>query len=329
MSSARVEVEGRELSLSNLEKVLYPSTGFTKGEVIQFYSRIAPAILPHIQGRPMTLKRYPNGVDAQFFYEKQCPSHRPPWVHTTPVWSGSTSRTINFCLVDDVPTLVWLANLASLELHVSLSKASDLACPTSVVFDLDPGPPATAIECCRVALALRETLDHLGLRSFVKTSGSKGMQLYVPLNSTVTYDQTKAFSLTLARLLERQLPDLVVSKMPKDLRHGKVFIDWSQNDEHKTTVSVYSLRARERPTVSAPLHWGEVEAATVSEDLESVTFQANDVAARYERDGDLFAEMETLVQALPPVFAEAVVPTESAEPARSAGRSSASSRWRK
>ena len=299
MTSARVEVEGLELWLSNLEKVLYPETGFTKGEVIQYYREIAPAILPHVRGRAMTLKRYPNGVEAAFFYEKQCPSHAPDWVRTVPVTSHSDGRTIDYVLVDDIPTLVWLANLASLELHVSLSKADALDVPTSVVFDLDPGPPADIVLCCKVALALRDILDHFELTVFAKSSGSKGMQLYIPLNTPATYEQTKAFSNALARLLEKQMPGKVVSRMAKDLRRGKVFIDWSQNDEHKTTVAVYSLRARPHPTVSAPLLWDEVERAATMGNASHVTFEAPDVLRRFERDGDLFARMETLVQTLP------------------------------
>jgi bifunctional non-homologous end joining protein LigD len=299
VNSARVIVEGRELSLSNLEKVLYPETGFTKGEVIQYYSQIASVLLPHVRGRPMTLKRYPNGVNAPFFYEKQCPSHAPSWVHSVPVRSHSEGRTIDYCLVDDEATVVWLANLASLELHVSLSMAHDLAIPTSVVFDLDPGPPADIILCCRVALAIRGVLDHFGLASFAKSSGNKGMQLYVPLNRPATYEQTKAFSNAVARLMERQMPSEVVSRMAKELRRGKVFIDWSQNDEHKTTVAVYSLRARERATVSAPLAWDEIEAAATTGDAATIVVDAPRMLERVQKLGDLFAPMATLVQELP------------------------------
>src|SRR5438105_2198120 len=273
-----VEIEGRQLKLSNLDKVLYPEAGFTKGRVIDYYSRIAPALLPHLQGRPLTLKRYPNGVDSGYFYEKQCPSHRPPWVQVAPVWSGHNRRTINFCLVEDLPTLIWVANLASLELHTALHRAAASTgapgetrglhlpppgtfAPDMVVFDLDPGAPAAFPECAEVALWLREALDGLGLACYPKTSGSKGLQVYAPLNTPATYDETKSFARALAQVGERAHPKLVVSNMAKDLRKGKVLIDWSQNDEHKTTVSVFSLRARPRPTVSAPLHWGEVEAA--------------------------------------------------------------------
>jgi len=294
-----VEVEGRTLKLSNLDKVLYPDVGFTKGQVIDYYTRIAPVLLPHLAGRPLTLKRYPNGVDAAYFYEKQCPSHRPPWVQTAPVWSGHNQRTIDFCLVNDLPTLVWVANLASLELHTALHRAPELERPDSVVFDLDPGEPAGLAECARVALWLREALDHLSLTSVVKSSGSKGLQLYVPLNTPATYDQTKAFSLALAQILERAHPKTVVSNMAKDLRKGKVLIDWSQNDEHKTTVSLYSLRARPLPTVSAPLHWDEVEAIQGGAGHPAGAVDAPTVLERVARDGDLFAPLLTLEQRLP------------------------------
>jgi bifunctional non-homologous end joining protein LigD len=293
-----VEVEGRTLKLSNLDKVLYPDVGFTKGQVIDYYTRIAPVLLPHLAGRPLTLKRYPNGVEAGYFYEKQCPSHRPPWVQTAPVWSGHNQRTIDFCLVNDLPTLVWVANLASLELHTALHRAPELERPDSVVFDLDPGEPAGLAECAQVALWLREALDHLSLTSVVKSSGSKGLQLYVPLNTHATYDETKAFSLALAQILERAHPKAVVSNMAKDLRKGKVLIDWSQNDEHKTTVSLYSLRARPLPTVSAPLHWDEVEAIQAGGGPGGAV-DAPTALERVAHDGDLFAPLLTLEQRLP------------------------------
>jgi bifunctional non-homologous end joining protein LigD len=294
-----VEVEGRTLKLSNLDKVLYPEVGFTKGQVIDYYTRIAPVLVPHLAARPLTLKRYPNGVEAGFFYEKQCPSHRPPWVETAPVWSGHNQRTIDFCLVNDLPTLVWVANLASLELHTALHRAPQLDRPDSVVFDLDPGEGAGLVECAQVALWLREALDHFGLDSVVKSSGSKGLQLYVPLNTPVTYDTTKGFALALAQVLERAHPRAVVSNMAKDLRKGKVLIDWSQNDEHKTTVSVYSLRARPRPTVSIPLHWEEVKAIQAGSGDRREAIEAETALERVARDGDLFAPLLTLEQQLP------------------------------
>ena len=294
-----VEVEGRQLKLSNLDKVLYPEAGFTKGHVIDYYTRIAPALLPHLRKRPLTLKRYPNGVDAQFFYEKNCPKHRPDWVETIPVWSSRNKADVNYCLANDLPTLVWVANLASLELHTSLSWAPDIGQPSMVVFDLDPGPPATVVECGRVALWLREVLDDLGLVAFPKTSGSKGLQLYVPLNTPVTYNETKPFAHALARLLEERHPKDVLSVMTKELRKGKVFIDWSQNDDSKTTVCVYSLRARPRPTVSTPVTWAEVEKVVDAGDPGVLSFEADEVLARVERDGDLFTPVVQLEQALP------------------------------
>jgi bifunctional non-homologous end joining protein LigD len=287
----QVEVEGRRLSLSNLDKVMYPAVGFTKGQLIDYYTRIAPAVLPHLRDRPLTLKRYPNGVEGQYFYEKRCPPHAPEWVRR------QEASGINFCICDDLPTLVWLANLADLELHPSLSLVDDTRRPTVMAFDLDPGPPAGLVECCEVALLLREALDHLGLESFAKTSGSKGIQVYVPLNvDDVNYDSgTKLLSNALARHLEGEHPQLIVSSQKKELRRGKVLIDWSQNDEHKTTVAVYSLRARERPTVSTPLEWAEVEAA----DPDALVFESDDVLARVEERGDLFAPVVELRQALP------------------------------
>ena len=293
--STKIEIEGRQVSLTNLDKVLYPAVGFTKGQVIDYYARIAPVLVKHATGRPMTLKRYPNGVDEKFFFEKNSPRHRPDWVTVAPVWSGHSKRTIEFVVVDAVPTVVWLANQAALELHASLSVAPEISCPTTVVFDLDPGPPATIEECCQVALLIRDLLDHLGLQSFPKTSGSKGMQLYVPINRPTTYDETKPFALAVAQLLEKNHPDLTLSNMAKELRTGKVFIDWSQNDEHKTTVQVYSLRAREHPTVSTPISWDEVEAG----DPKALVFESNDVLKRVDDLGDLFAPVAELEQALP------------------------------
>ncbi|MCU1450898.1 MAG: primase-like protein [Acidimicrobiales bacterium] len=298
-AGTEVDIEGRRLKLSNLDKVLYPEAGFTKGQVIDYYTRVASALLPHLRMRPLTLKRYPNGVDQGHFYEKRCPSHRPDWVKTAPVESTRHGGPIDYCVCDDLATLVWVANLASIELHPSLSRGTDVGRPTTMAFDLDPGPPAGIIECCQVAVWLREVLDELGLQSFPKTSGSKGMQLYVPINTPVDYDATKGFSHALARLLEKQHPKEVLSVMTKDLRKGKVFIDWSQNDEHKTTVSVYSLRARERPTVSTPVRWEEVEAALDAGDPDLLRFEAPEVIERVEQDGDLFAPVEKLKQKLP------------------------------
>jgi bifunctional non-homologous end joining protein LigD len=294
-----VDIGGHRLSLSNLDKVFYPETGFTKGQVIDFYTRIAPVLLDHLRGRPLTLKRYPDGVTGPYFYEKQSPSHRPDWVKVAPIWSRHNSRTIEYTLADDLPTLVWLANLADLELHTSLSLAVDVTAPTMVAFDLDPGPPATIVECAEVALRLREAFEHLGLDAFPKTSGSKGMQVYVPLNTPATYAQTKPFARAIAQVLERRQPELVVSDMKKTLRKGKVLVDWSQNDEHKTTVNVYSLRARDRPTVSTALLWEEVEGVLESRDPEQLAFTSDAVLARVAEHGDLFRPVIELEQELP------------------------------
>lgn len=289
--AARVEVDvqGHRLSLSNLKKVMYPGAGFSKGQVIDYYTRIAPVVLPHLRDRPLTLKRYPNGVEAQYFYEKRCPSHAPEWVRRAEV------QGIEYCVCDDLPTLVWLANLADLELHPSLSKVDEILRPTVMAFDLDPGDGAGLAECCEVALLLRDALGKLGLESFAKTSGSKGIQVYVPLNhDDVDYDHgTKPLSKALARHLEAQHPQLIVSQQKKELRKGKVLIDWSQNDEHKTTVGVYSLRARERPTVSTPVAWEELD------EPDALVFEAADVLERVDRLGDLFAPVAELRQELP------------------------------
>ena len=294
-----VEVQGRKLSLTNLDKILYPATGFSKGQVVDYYVRIAPVLVPHLAGRPLTMKRYPGGVDQEYFFEKNAPMHRPDWVKTAPVWSEGNKRTINYLLANDLPTLVWIANLASIELHPSLSLSTDITVPTMIVFDLDPGPPANIVQCAQVGLWVREIFDHFGLQSFPKTSGSKGLQIYVPLNTKTTYEQTKAFAHALARLLEHEHPELVVSDMKKAVRTNKVFVDWSQNDQHKTTISVYSLRAREHPTVSTPVTWEEVEQALKKKDAGRLVFEAKDVLARVEKMGDLFEPVQKLKQKLP------------------------------
>jgi bifunctional non-homologous end joining protein LigD len=295
-----VQIDGRTLSLSNLEKPMYPEAGFAKGHVIDYYTRVAPVLLGHLRDRPLTLKRYPDGVQGPYFYEKQCPSHAPDWVQTTRIPSSrSRDGTINFCLANDLPTLVWLANLADLELHTSLATAGEYSRPTVLAFDLDPGAPATIVECAEVALELRTVFDHLGMEAFPKTSGSKGMQVYVPLNTAVGYEQTRGFAKGLAQLLERRRPELVVSEMTKTLRKGKVFVDWSQNAEFKTTVCVYSLRALPRPTVSTPLLWEEVEAVTSSRDPDDLSFTAPEVLERVAEHGDCFAGVLELEQRLP------------------------------
>jgi bifunctional non-homologous end joining protein LigD len=292
------DIDGIPVNVSNLDKVFYPKTGFTKGEVIDYYIRVSRYLLPHLKERPITLKRYPNGVEGLFFYEKQCPSSRPTWVRTAKV-AKSDGSDINYCVINDLPTLVWAANLADLELHTFLHKVPAIQRPTAMAFDLDPGPPADILACCKVALRLKAFFDSLKLKSFPKTSGSKGMQVYVPLNTQVTYEKTKEFARQLAALMERQFPDLVVSKMEKALRAGKVFMDWSQNDDKKTTVTVYSLRARERPTISTPLTWAEVEAALKSKKTSALAFEPAAVLKRVEKQGDLFAPVLTLKQKLP------------------------------
>jgi len=286
-------VDGRSLKISNWDKVLYPATGFTKGDLIAYYARIAPAVLPHLRDRPLTLKRYPNGVEAQYFYEKQSPSHRPEWVQTARVGE------IDYTLCQDRPTLVWLANLADIELHTSLSLAAAPERPTMLVFDLDPGPGAGMLECCEVAVVLHGLFSQLRLESFAKTSGSKGLQVYVPLNVAVTYEQTKPLARQIAELLEQRMPDLVVSRMTKQLRPNKVLVDWSQNDAHKTTVTVYSVRARERPTVSTPVSWDEVGRCRDAQDENLLSFEVDQVVARAREQGDLFAPVLSLKQDLP------------------------------
>jgi bifunctional non-homologous end joining protein LigD len=294
-----LKVGGKQIDVTNLQKVLYPETGFTKGQVVDYYLRIAPYMLPHLRGRPLTLKRYPNGVDQMFFYEKRCPVHRPKWVSTGKVWSEGNDDYISYCVVKDAATLVWLANLACLEMHTLLSRLPRDKVPTSMVFDLDPGPPANVLDSIRVGIKMRDALQHLGLQSFAKTSGSKGIHLWVPLNTPVTFEQTKHFAHALALLIERENPREVLSVMKRDLRAGKVFVDWSQNDGHKTTACVYTLRARSEPTVSTPLSWDELEAALKKKDPARVTFKTDDVLKRVEKLGDLFAPVLKLKQRLP------------------------------
>lgn len=297
--AAELLVDDVPVRLSNPQKVLYPAVNFTKRDVLDYYLRIADVLLPHLAGRPLTLKRYPDGVEGKFFYEKNAPSHRPAWVRTAIVPSGRRG-TIEFVLCEDRPTLAWLANLADLELHTPMARADAPGVPTMVVFDLDPGPPATIVECCRVAALLRAVLAGVGLELWAKTSGSKGLQLYVPLNDpAATEAQAKGFAKAVAELLETEDPGLVVSKQTKALRGGKVLVDWSQNDEHKTTVSVYSLRARERPTVSAPVTWDEVAACAAGSDPEVLAFTSDAVLRRVAEHGDLFAPVLTTVQRLP------------------------------
>lgn len=291
-----VEVEGHTLSLSNLDKVLYPAVGFTKGQVIDYYARIAPTLLAHLGDRGLTLRRFPNGVEGTSFFEKRCPKHRPDWVGTA-LGPGDRGGPIGYCVLDTVAAVVWAANLAALELHAPMARAADIESPTLVVFDLDPGEPAAMTECCQVALDIREVLAALDLQCWPKTSGSKGLQLYLPLNSPATHDEAKDFALAVAQLLEKRQPKRITSEMTKAIRPNKVFIDWSQNSRHKTTIGVYSLRARPYPTVSTPVSWPEVEAA--ADGSLELRFLADDVLERVADLGDLFAPTATLVQSLP------------------------------
>jgi bifunctional non-homologous end joining protein LigD len=292
-TSVEVDLGGRRLKLTNLDKVLWPKTGFTKGQMIDYYARIAPVMLGHVTARPITLRRYPNGVDKMSFFEKNCPSHRPPWLPTIEMGG------IGYCCLSEPASLVWTANLAAIELHPSLARSEDLERPTSVVFDLDPGEGADVLTCGQVALWLREALAVLKLEAWVKTSGSKGLQVYVPLNTPVTYDETRPFSRALAQVLERQHPELIVTTQDRSVRPKKVLIDWSQNTASKTTVSVYSMRARERPTASTPVAWDEVEAALASGDAERLVFEAPAVLQRVEEQGDLMAPLLSVEQTLP------------------------------
>ncbi len=293
----RVEVSigGRTLSLSNLDKVMYPEVGFTKAQVIDYYARIAPVMVPHVSDRCMTLRRWPDGVDGGSFFNKRCPSHRPDWLGTS-LGPGDRNGEIDYCRLDEPAALVWTANMAALELHAPMARADDLENPAILVFDLDPGPPATVVECCVVALRLRQVLASVGLEAFPKTSGSKGLQVYVPLNASHSHRHASQFALAVGQLLARELPDRVLVEMNKRLRAGKVFVDWSQNSRHKTTVAAYSLRARPRPTVSTPLDWDEVAAGS---DGAPLTFEAADVLDRAADRGDLFAPVAELVQHLP------------------------------
>src|SRR5438132_3519352 len=310
--SSTVEIQGKHLKLTNLEKVLYPAAGFTKGQVIDYYARIAPVLVPHLSGKPLTLKRYPNGVNEPPFFEKNATKHRPDWVKTAPIWSEGNQRNVNYILANDLSTIIWVANLAAIELHPSLSLAQEIESPRTMVFDLDPGPPANIVQCCQVGMWLRAIFEHFSLESFAKTSGSKGLQIYVPLNTKTSYDQTKPFAHALARLLENEHRDLVVSDMKKSVRAGKIFVDWSQNDQHKTTISVYSLRARERPTVSTPVTWDEVERALKKKDPKLLVFEADQVLRRTEKMGDLFEPVQKLKQRLPDLAKLASVAPEAA-----------------
>lgn len=297
MASKKVQVEigGRTLALSNLDKMLYPEAGFTKGEVIDYYVRVAPVLLDHLGDRGITLRRFPNGVDAGSFFEKRCPSHRPEWVQTA-IGPGDRNGEIGYCRLTEVAAVAWAANLAAIELHAPMARAADIETPTMTVFDLDPGPGTAIPECATVAIGIRDVLAGIGLDACVKTSGSKGLQVYVPLNTPHTHEDSSSFALAVAQVLEKEHPERIVTTQAKAARKDKVLIDWSQNSRHKTTICVYSLRARPFPTVSTPVTWDEVEGAV---DGAPLSFQADDVLARIDEHGDLFAATLTMEQQLP------------------------------
>lgn len=299
MTGKIIELGGRRLALANLEKVLYPACGFTKAHVLEYYRRMAACILPHLQDRALTMKRYPAGVDKPFFFEKRCPVHRPPWAQTAEIrQSGGEPMTV--CLVNDLETLLWVANLASLELHVPLARAGSPETPDALVFDLDPGAPANILDCARVALLLRDLLSRLGLVSRVKTSGQKGLHVFVPLHdAAATFAASRQFSRTVAVILEKNYPDLVTAKMVKTARTGKVFINWEQNDAAKTMICVYSLRSREQPFVSFPLEWPELEELAGTGDPEKLQIVQAEALRRAEESGDLFREVLVKKQKLP------------------------------
>jgi bifunctional non-homologous end joining protein LigD len=299
MTRTFVEIVGRRLPLSNLEKDLYPSYGLTKARILEYYRGIAPFILPHLKDRALTLKRYPEGVEKDFFFEKRCPSHRPAWVKTAEV-PQNHSEPITFCLVNDLETLIWVENLASLELHVPLARAGSPETPDSMVFDLDPGDEASILDCARVALILRDLLLRMELSSYVKTSGRKGLHVYVPLNrKETTFEDTKTFSKAVAGIMQKHYPELVTAKMAKQERKAKVFINWSQNDSSKTMICVYSLRAREKPFVSFPLEWRELENLAGLGDPERLQVLHAEALKRAEEKGDLFQEVLVKEQKLP------------------------------
>jgi bifunctional non-homologous end joining protein LigD len=295
-TAVTVEVDGHELELSNLEKVLYPS-GFTKGEVVDYYARIAPVALPHLRGRALTFKRFPNGTETQGFFEKRCPGHRPAWVNVA-LGPGDRRGGIEYCCVDSPASLVWAANMAAIELHGPMALAADLDTPRAVVFDFDPGPDTDIGDCCAIALGVRDVLAAVDLEGCCKTSGSKGLQLYVPLNTPgATHAAAADFALAVGQVMEKQLPRKVTTVMAKAVRPGKIFVDWSQNAHHKTTIAPYSLRARPAPTVSTPVSWDEVEACASG--TLAMVFEAADVLARVSAQGDQFEPVLTLQQHLP------------------------------
>jgi bifunctional non-homologous end joining protein LigD len=286
--AAQLEVGGRRLAIKNLDRVIFPGTGTTKAEVLDYYVKVGETMLPHLRERLLHMHRYPEGVEGPRFWQKGCPEHRPDWMPTAPVWSRDKRENIEFCVVNELAALLWAVNIGSIELHTSLHLRDDLRRPTVLAFDLDPGEGAGLLDCCQVGLRLRDLFAGLGLDSLAKTSGSKGLQVYVPIEREVTYDVTKPTSRTVAELLEAQTPGAVVSRMARTLRRGKVLVDWSQNTEHKSMVCVYSVRAKARPTVSTPVRWEEVTAAVDAGDAAALVFEMGDVLERVEEHGDLF-----------------------------------------
>jgi bifunctional non-homologous end joining protein LigD len=288
-ASSQLDVGGRRLAIRNLDRVVFPQTGTTKAELLDYYVRVADTMLPHLGGRLLHMHRYPEGVDGPRFWQKECPDHRPEWVPTAAVWSRDKRAAIRYCVADELATLLWAVNIGSLELHTSLHRIDAMERPTALAFDLDPGAGAGLLECCEVALRVRRLFGDFGLKSFAKTSGGKGLQVYVPLNTDVTYAQTKPIARMVAETLEAETPERVASRMARALRAGKALVDWSQNTEHKSMVCAYSVRARARPTVSTPVGWDEVQAALEGRDPRVLVFEMRDVLERVERRGDLFA----------------------------------------
>jgi bifunctional non-homologous end joining protein LigD len=294
-----VVIDGRELRLTNLEKMLYPRAGVTKAAVLDYYARIAPTMLPHLRGRAMTLKRYPNGVEGPHFYDKHC-AGRPEWLPTAPMWSARKGEDITFCRIDDTASLIWSVNHGNLEMHPLLSVAPHFDTPTTLAFDLDPGEPAGLLDAAEVALLMRDMLAGVGLRTWAKASGSRGVQVYAPLNSPARFEASKAFARSVAEVMAARMPDRIVARMDKRLRTGKVLVDWSQNDRHKSTVAAYSLRAKlHRPTVSVPVTWAELEDTVGRGSAEELLAGPEEALERVREHGDLFAPVLTCVQRLP------------------------------
>lgn len=317
--SSKLTINGHEISVTRLSKVLYPGSGFTKAEVIDYYVRVAPYILPHLKDRPVTLKRYPDGIQGEGYWDKDAPGFTPSWIETFPVPRHAGGPDIHYILINNTATLAWTANVAALELHPFLHTKPDIASPASLVFDLDPGAGTDIFDCIEVALLLRSVLEQLRLESFPKVSGSKGIQLYVPLNTSTSYDATQPFAHTVAQMMEQRYPKLAVAVMPKEKRAGKVFIDWSQNSDYKTTVGVYSMRAKNpRPFISMPLTWHEMEAARKRKKAEALYFEPQAALRRLSKVGDLFAPVLELRQKLPSGFSQALEEQNSLKPPRSA-----------